>query len=283
MFEKLNIPKDISSLDGVLSTIKLQNIISVGVLLILTFLVLRAVNHYFAIKAKKNSSEAGSYKSINLLVKYFIISIAALLLLDAVGFKVTALLASMTALLVGVGLGIQQLFMDISSGIIILFERNLKINDIVELESHLIGKVVKINLRTSVIKTRDDIYVIVPNSKLVNDRIINWSLNDFKTRFYVEVGVSYESDVHQVEKILLECANKMEGVDDSNPPFVFFNSYDNSALIFRVYFWSYNTFRVENIKSQMRFEIFDAFREHNISIPFPQLDVHMKNPPNQEK
>ncbi len=271
------IQKNIDSVEGFMKSMTMKNILTAVVIVLVTFFIIRAINHYFRVRARRDSSEAGSYKSINLLIRYFIITIAAIVVLESIGVKVTALLAGMTALLVGIGLGIQQLFMDLSSGIIILFERNLKINDVVELENNLIGKVVKINLRTSVIKTRDDIYVIVPNSKLVNDRIINWSLNDFKTRFYVEVGVSYGSDVRLVEKILLECANRMEGIDDSNPPFVFFTSYDNSALIFRVYFWSYNTFRVEKLKSQMRFEIFDQFKQQGISIPFPQMDVHLKN------
>ncbi len=276
MFENISLPEDFHPIQNFLKSMTFQNLVTAGIIVLITFLILRAINHYFDIKARKDSSEAGSYKSINMLVRYFVITVSAIILLDTIGLPVTALLASMTALLVGVGLGIQQLFMDISSGIIILFERSLKINDVVELENNLIGKVVKIKLRTSVIKTRDDIYVIVPNSKLVNDRIINWSLNDFKTRFHVEIGVSYNSDVRKVEKILLECANKMEGIDDSNPPFVFFVNYADSALIFRLYFWSYNTFRVEKLKSQLRFEIFDALKENGISIPFPQLDVHMK-------
>ncbi len=275
MFENLSLPEDFHPIQNFLKSMTFQNLVTAGIIVLITFLILRAINHYFDIKARKDSSEAGSYKSINMLIRYFVITVSAIVLLDTIGLPVTALLASMTALLVGVGLGIQQLFMDISSGIIILFERSLKINDVVELENNLIGKVVKIKLRTSVIKTRDDIYVIVPNSKLVNDRIINWSLNDFKTRFHVEIGVSYNSDVRKVEKILLDCANKMEGIDDSNPPFVFFVDYADSALIFRLYFWSYNTFRVEKLKSQLRFEIFDALKVNGITIPFPQLDVHM--------
>ncbi len=254
-----------------------ENLIQAGVFVLIAFVLIRLVNAYFERRAKKDSLDAGSYKSISALVRYFIITISLLLILESLHVSVTAILASMTALLVGVGLGIQQLFMDVSSGILILFERNLKINDVVELENAMIGKVVKINLRTSVIKTRDDIYVIVPNSKLVNDKIINWSLNDFKTRFHVEVGVEYASDVRKVEAILLECLEQIDGIDDANKPFVFFNNYGDSALIFRVYFWSYNTFRVEKIKSQLRFAIHEAFEKNGITIPFPQLDVHTKS------
>ncbi len=260
--------------------VTLENISSAVIIVVICVLIIRAVNHYFERRAKKDSLDAGSYKSISLLIRYFVITITIIAILDSLGVSVNALLASMTALLVGVGLGIQQLFMDLSSGIIILFERNLKINDVVELENSLIGKVVKINLRTSVIKTRDDIYVIVPNSKFVNDRIINWSLNDFKTRFHVEIGVDYGSDVKKVEAILLDCIEQIDGIDDSNKPFVFFDDYGESSLVFRVYFWSYNTFRVEKIKSQLRFKIHESFASNGIKIPYPQLDVHMKKTSN---
>jgi small-conductance mechanosensitive channel len=186
------------------------------------------------------------------------------------------LIAGSAALLVGIGLGIQQIFNDIASGLFILFERNLKVNDVVQIEENIIGRVLSIGLRTSKLETRDNIIMIIPNSKFISDNVINWSHIEVKTRFKVEIGVAYGSDVELVKNVLLECAKQHKDITNKPQPFVRFNDFGDSSLDFQLFFWTRKAFRVENIKSDLRFQIDIEFRKNDIIIPFPQTDVHLK-------
>jgi small-conductance mechanosensitive channel len=159
--------------------------------------------------------------------------------------------------------------------LLILFEGNLKVQDVVQMEDGTIGRVMEINLRTSKIETRDDYIIIVPNHRLISNNIINWSHMESLTRFHVGVGVAYGSDTLQVEKALLDCANDHPDIAAAPKPFVRFINFGDSSLDFQLYFWTKRTFRVENIKSNLRFRIDQEFRKNNIRVPFPQRDVHI--------
>lgn len=222
----------------------------------------------------KQNVESGKGQSIFQIVKYFVWVIAIALFLEALGFSVTFLIASMSALLVGLGLGIQHFFNDIVSGIIILFDRSVKVGDIVEIQGEMIGKVDEISLRTSKMISRDDVVVIIPNSMFTSDRVINWSHNSFKTRFSVGVGVAYGSDVQKVKGLLIEAAMEHPKIDSKPEPMVLFNNFGDSSLDFVLQFYTDESFRVERIKSDLRFVINQKFIDHNVTIPFPQRDVH---------
>lgn len=259
-------------------TITVSNLLIALLTILVTFLILsfikKAFKRYFS---KKTPQEASSFWSVFLIVKYLIWVIVIILLLDSFHVKISVFLASFAALLIGVGLGIQQVFGDVAAGIILLIERNLMINDVIQLDDGTVGRVTEIGLRTSKIKTRDDIITIVPNSKFVNDRIINWTHIDFKTRFNVGVGVAYGSDVEKVTEILLNCTSHVKLIAKTPKPFVRFENFGESSLDFKVYFWVNESFLVENVKSEMRYNIDREFRNHNIKIPFPQRDVHFFN------
>jgi small-conductance mechanosensitive channel len=250
-------------------------LIVIGVVIV-TIIALKLVRRIFKRFIASRERDQGVYWSVFLFVKYLTWVIVVIVLLDTVGVRISVLLASIAALLVGVGLGIQQLFNDIASGLVLIIERNLQINDVIQLDDDTVGKVIEIGLRTSKIKTRDDIVMIVPNSKFVNDRIINWSHIDFKTRFCVEVGVAYGSDIKLVSELLKSCASIHSKIANKPAPFVRFNNFGESSLDFQLYFWVKETFLVENIKSDLRFAIDDAFRKNGVTIPFPQRDVHLK-------
>jgi small-conductance mechanosensitive channel len=248
----------------------------VVIIIIATFIGLRIIRSFFARFIKKSEVERRSYWSVYLILRYVIWVVVIVLLLETSGVKVSILLASITALLVGVGFGIQQLFSDIASGIVLIVERNLQMNDIIQLEDETVGKVIHIGLRTSKLKTRDDVILVVPNSKFVNDTIINWSQMDYNTRFSVEVGVAYGSDTKLVSAILFDCAIKNKNISTHPKPFVRFNNFGDSSLDFQVFFWVKEPFLVENTKSEIRFAIDDEFRKNGVQIPFPQRDVHIK-------
>jgi small-conductance mechanosensitive channel len=284
IFEKLKDILGFSLVNGTDYSITVLNLLIAILIIIVTLVVLRLIRKGFKkYFEKKSPQEVSSFWSVFLIVKYFIWVVVIILILDSFHVKISVFLASFAALLIGVGLGIQQVFGDVAAGIILLFERNLRINDVIQLDDGTVGRVTEIGLRTSKIKTRDDIITIVPNSKFVNDKIINWSHIDFKTRFNVEVGVAYGSDVELVTRILLECANQVKLIANVPKPFVRFENFGDSSLDFQVYFWVNDSFHVENVKSQMRYNIDREFRENNVTIPFPQRDVHFFNPSGNEK
>lgn len=257
--------------------VTIGSIFIILIILLVTYIALTIVKRGFKRFIGRNETERRSYWSVYLILRYVAWVIVIVLVLETSGIKVSVLLASITALLVGVGFGIQQLFSDIASGIVLLIERNLQINDVIQLEDGTVGKVIHIGLRTSKIKTRDDIILVVPNSKFVNDVIINWSQMDYNTRFSVEVGVAYGSDTKLVTEILLRCAMKNEKVSSHPTPFVRFNNFGDSSLDFQLFFWVKESFMVENTKSMLRYAIDDEFRKNDIQIPFPQRDLHIKS------
>lgn len=229
---------------------------------------------FYGRSTSKKLDEGNRY-AINRLLSYFIYTLAFLFALSALGLNLTLIWGGAAALLVGVGLGLQQTFNDVFSGILLLFERSVEVGDWVEMEAS-VGRVVQIGLRTSVIKGRDDISVIVPNSKLVTDKVINWSHIDTKTRFSIEVGVAYGSDTELVKRVLEKVVKSHPQVMIDPSPKIRLENFGDSSLDFVVLFWAKHFFSIEDIKSDLRFAIDKTFREHGIEIPFPQRDVWMR-------
>lgn len=219
----------------------------------------------------------GARFAINQLLSYLIYLIVFVVLLENSGLDFVGLWTGAAALLVGVGIGLQQTFNDLLSGIILLLERSVQVGDMLEVDG-LVGRVQKISTRTSLIETRDNVTIIIPNSKIVGDKAINWSHHDNKARFYVEVGVAYGSTPKSVRDILIEVVTAHPRVLDFPAPFARFNDFGSSSLDFRLYFYTTHYEVVEDIKSDLRYEIEEAFRDSGIQIPFPQRDLWIKNP-----
>jgi small-conductance mechanosensitive channel len=224
---------------------------------------------------KRGKMDKGNAYAILSILKYLIWVVAITISLQAGGLNLGIVFAGSAALLVGLGFGIQQIFNDLMSGIILLFEGNLKVGDVIQLENDTVGEVRQMGLRTSRIKTRDNVVMIVPNSKFVSDRIINWSSEQVSTRFHVDVGVAYGADIGQVQSLLLGMASRHPRVEHLPEPFVRFKDFGSSSLDFQLFFWTTEIFTVENIKSDLRFEIDREFRANGVQIPFPQRDVHI--------
>lgn len=238
----------------------------------ITFLIRRI----FYRAVKKDRLDKGTAYALLQLIVYVIWIITILFTLDFSGIQITVILAYSTALFVGLGLGLQDTFKDFISGIILLTERSVTSGDIIEINGE-VGQVQEVGLRTTKMLTRDDISVILPNSQLTNQGVINWSHQNNSNRFHVEVGVAYGSDTRQVESILLECMKKIKEIDNSPSPSVQFRDFGDSSLLFRANFHSSNLFQIEFTKSELRFAIDAAFRAHNITIAFPQMDVWIRN------
>ncbi len=257
---------------------RLSNIIFAVLIILLAQLIANFITQIILYTYYKNRKiDVGSQYAINRLIVYVIYIIAIFAALQVMGFKFTVLIGGLAALLVGVGLGLQHVFNDLMSGILMLFERNIEVGDIIQLQDGRVGTVRKIGLRTSLLESRGNIIMIIPNSTFTTDTINNWSHYDDKVRFEVKVGVSYDSDLDLVKKILLEQASQNPHVLKFPAPIVRIVDFGNSSIDFELLFWSRNLIFIEDTKSELRSEIAQSFRSHEVQIPFPQMDVWMKN------
>ena len=225
---------------------------------------------------QRNHVNVGSQYAINQLLKYVIYVFAIFVALEIMGINLNVIWGGAAALLVGVGLGLQQTFNDLISGIILLFEGKVEVGNVVEINGGMVGTVKRIGLRTSIVETLDSITVVVPNSKLITENVINWSYFDDKARFMIAIGVAYGSDTQLVKELLTKVAKNNVYVLQTPAPFIRFTDFGSSSLDFQLIFWSRNFIVIEDIKSDLRFEIDRVFRENNIIIPFPQRDVWMR-------
>ena len=273
---------DYTLIDTKYLTISMIDVFAVVIIIVISrsvvWLIGRLVRRRFSSKA----GDPGKAYAITQIAKYFIYTIAIVLVLDSFGVKITVLLAGGTALFVGLGLGLQDAFKDLVAGIIILTERTVTAHDIVEIDG-IVGEVIEVGLRTTTLRTRDEIEMIMPNARLTNERVINWSRNRKMTRFAVDVGVAYGTDTELVKKLLVDVAKQNVAVSDSPEPYVFFNGFGSSSLDFRLLFFSHNLFRIERVKSELRFAIDKAFRENNVVIAFPQMDLWVRQLPGNKE
>lgn len=251
--------------------IKVISILKLVVFIILVLFLLKVIKKTIY---KVDKFDIAKKYSIYSLVRYLIIVVAIITGLQLFGFNLSVLVAGSAALLVGIGLGLQNLFSDFVSGIILLVDSSVKVGDVIEING-MVCIVQEINLRTTTVLTRDDKYIILPNSDLTRNQLINWTHSNLASRFEVTVGVDYSSDVHEVMKVLKEAVDSQTGVLKAPNPFVRFTDFGDSSLNFSIIFWSEELFRIENIKSNLRIKIFELFRENSITIPFPQRVVHL--------
>lgn len=219
-------------------------------------------------------ADKGKFNVVYGYFRWLIYIIILLITLHSVGVNVTAVFAASAALLIGVGLALQTLFQDIISGVFILIDQSVHVGDIIELEGK-VGRVEEIKLRTTRAVTIDNKVLVIPNHLYLTNSLYNWTQNGTLTRESVDVGVAYGSDVQLVKKLLLQTASTHPDVIAIPEPIVLFRDFGDSALNFRLVFTLNDSFKASFPKSDIRFEIDRLFRENNITIPFPQRDVHI--------
>ncbi|TXN35042.1 mechanosensitive ion channel [Flagellimonas hymeniacidonis] len=261
--------------------------LTVGLLLLLTiaFIVtkflLKWLRYLFTRKMEQEDKQ--KFSSVFKFINYVIYLVVVLVTLSAAGIDITLIITASAALFVGLGLALQELFQDILGGIFIIIDKSLQVGDIVEVDSK-VGKIFEIKLRTTRAITRDDKVIIIPNHKFISDIVHNYTQNHRTTRESVKVGVAYSSDVDLVTKLLEEVAAEQRQVLKNPKPFVLFDDFGDSALHFSLHFFTNDSFGDPKIKSDIRYKINTKFKENNVSIPFPQRDVHiMQHQKPQEK
>lgn len=213
------------------------------------------------------------FKGIFTFFNYFVYTIVTLILFDTIGLNLTTLFAASAALLVGIGLALQTFIQDIISGVFILADQSVHVGDIIQVDGQ-VGKVERIQLRTTRAVTRDNRVLIIPNHKFMASILYNWTENGTLTKEVVAVGVAYNSDINQVRELLLNVAREHSMVLKKPAPVVLFNDFGESSLDFELLFSINKSFESNIVKSDIRFAIDKAFRENNIEIPFPQRVVH---------
>jgi len=201
---------------------------------------------------------------------------------QAFAVDLTSIAVIFTALSVGIGFGLQYLAADVASGFILLFERPVRVGDRITIGEDE-GDVQSINLRTTVVTTNDRIAIIVPNSKLVGQRVINWSYGDPRARIAIPIGVADDSDVELVTNTLLEAAKDIENVLTDPPPSVQFLKFGDYSLDFRLLVWTNQPRRHVQIRSDINYRIASLFRERNIRIPYPTQEFLLRNTNNSNR
>lgn len=223
---------------------------------------------------KMQGDDKLKFISIFKFIKYFVYVAVILVTMSAAGIDITILITASAALFVGLGLALQELFQDVIAGIFIITDKSLLVGDIIEIDGKVV-RIFEIKLRTTRGLTRDDKVIIIPNHKFISDNIFSHTQNNDKTRESVNVGVAYGSDVEKVTELLLNCAMEHPGILKSPEPLVLFEDFGDSALLFSLKFHVSDSFTTPLIKSEIRYKIDKAFRENQVTIPFPQRDVHI--------
>jgi potassium efflux system protein len=246
-----------------------------AIVLVLSSKVSAVIEHRMA---KRTHIDAGLRYTIARLLRYVLLVFGIVAVLKgAFELDLTSIAVVFTALSVGIGFGLQYIAADIASGFILLFERPIRVGDRITIGEDE-GDVQSIKLRTTIIYTNDRIAIIVPNSRLVSQRVINWSFGDPRARISIPVGVAYNSDVKLVTETLLMTSRDVENVLTDPPPKVQFLKFGDYSLDFRLLVWTRQPSRHPQIKSDINYRIEQLFRERHIEIPFPTHEFLLKTP-----
>lgn len=229
----------------------------------------------------KMKLDTGLSHALATLIGYAVLLIGVLLILPVAfpGFQLTTLSVILGAVSFGIGFGLRNIADNFVSGLIILFERPIKVGDRIAV-GDLTGDVIAIRARSTSVRTNDNIDIIVPNSQFIAEQVINWSHGDRMVRFRVPVGVHYNSDVPTVKKALEEAGGANPNVLPSPPPSAKFMGFGDSSLDFELWVWTENmSHRPRAFVSEMNYLIWDALKAHGIEIPYPQRDIYIKEDP----
>ena len=217
----------------------------------------------------------GTQETIARILHYIIMLLGVFIAIQQIGVDLTTLAAISAVLMVGIGLGLQNITSNFISALILLFERPVQVGDFVEVGG-VQGRIRAIKTRSSIVETLDNVSIIVPNSNFITDNVTNWSYRDSKVRIHISVGVSYGSDVDLVAETLLQVGRSHQEVLLNPEPTIQFLEFGDSALNFDLLVWINDASRQYFIRSDLNFAVVKAFQERDITIAFPQRDLHIR-------
>lgn len=256
--------------------ISIFSLVSALIIIFFTYRFSKFTERFVSKNLKKKTSDLdqGLITAIEKFSGYAVLLVGALMMLDTLGISLSSLAAVSAVFMVGIGFGLQNIAQNFISGLILLLERPVTEGDLIRVDG-VEGKIIDIRARATVVRTRDDVAIIVPNSKLISDNVVNDHHLGPNIRLRVTVGVAYGSDVDLVKELLLKVASDHARVLKSPETVVFFNNFGESSLDFELACWTKHQWEKDIIKSELRFAINKAFKDNNIVIPFPQRDVHI--------
>jgi len=259
-------------------TVSVSSVLVGIIVVILTILIARWSSTLLERRiAHRRHIDPGLRYTICRLMKYVIITIGSLVALkQAFAIDLTSIAVIFTALSVGIGFGLQYIAADIASGFILLFERPIRIGDRITIGEDE-GDVQSINLRTTVVTTNDHIAIIVPNSKLVGQRVVNWSYGDPRARIAIPIGVADDSDIELVTATLIKAAENVQNVLHEPPPLVQFLKFGEYSLDFRLLVWTNEPRRHLQVRSDINYRILELFRERSIKLATPTQELRLKS------
>jgi small-conductance mechanosensitive channel len=223
----------------------------------------------------RKNVEPGVGISINRLIHYAFVIIGSVIAMSTIGIGLQSLAVLMGAFGIGIGFGLQNIVSNFASGLILLFERSIKVGDVVIINGQW-GRIKNLGLRSTVVETFDRSELIVPNSDLVSNTVTNWTLTDRQIRIIVKVGVAYGSDVELVKSILSRVAQENPFIMKFPEPSILFMGFGDSSLDFELRVFVSDVDYMLTMRSELNSEIDRLFRENNIEIPFPQNDLHIR-------
>ncbi|MEL6327438.1 MAG: mechanosensitive ion channel domain-containing protein [Cyanobacteria bacterium J06626_23] len=256
------------------TSFSVTDLLSLLLMLFVVVLVTRSLTNLLRARVLQVTGiNRGVQEAVAVIIRYLLLVIGTIMVLQIWGLDLSSLTLLASALGIGIGLGLQNIAKDIGSGLVLVFERPIQVGEFIEFDDHM-GVVERIGVRSTEIRTLDQVSIIVPNSRFLDGEVTNWSHRNPLSRIHVPVGVAYKSDPEEVRKILLSVARAQPDVLAAPAPQVFFQTFGDSSLNFDLLVWTRHPSKQPKLKSDLNFAIAAAFHEHNIEIPFPQRDLH---------
>ena len=256
--------------------------VSLGILVLTTLLALLSRRALLRYAGRESTAHRSTWHTVSRVLAYTLLVIGALVAVSVLGLPLSRFAWLAGALGVGLGFGLQTIFSNFISGLILLFDRTLRVGDFVELESGVTGEVRDIKIRATRIVTNDNIDILVPNSEFVTKQVVNWTHRDVSRRLRVPFGVAYGTDKNTVKRAALEASAELPftlTLEGPQRPQVWLTGFGASSLNYELVVWlSENaTVRPAAVTAAYNWALHSALQRHNIAIPFPQQDLHVRS------
>lgn len=257
-------------------TFTFGELIYVPLIVVLGIWLIRRLANLVTSKLIKNGINADVVHLVKRILYILGLVILIITTLDFLNVPITAFAFLSGAIAIGFGFGAQNIINNFISGWILMWERPIRIGDFLEVDDAR-GRVEAINTRSTRIRRTDGVHMLIPNSKLLENTVVNWTLIDQLTRTSVSVGVAYGSECRKVEKLIYQAVNEHAELLKEPTPLVVFDDFGDSALIFEVFFWVNASVErdLRKIRSDIRFRIDELFAQNDVVIAFPQRDIHI--------
>lgn len=264
------------------TAISFSTLIYVAIILVVANAVYLFVRILVNIQIKRNKIRSAQGRSLLQLFGYILTIISFLFIIRNLGYSLSYFLVGSTALLVGLGFGLQQLLLDVVSGVILLIDKNVNLGDVVRVDipsgkEDMHGRIHHIGIRATLLQTIDNEFMVIPNSKFLASGVRSLMRDKGSARFRINIQVQFSEDMEKARRILMEAVLKDERVDKTPTPTIIIRDFRDNGVLLEIRFWMKELFNSENILSDIRFQILQDFNNNKIVIPYPQRVIQKIN------